>query len=73
MFWYKNTDLLKDSDRYLIDGTELNILNVQMADQGRYICKIRIGRAYIRGRVNVKVLVTGNLEAYKLNMILFDD
>ena len=61
VFWYKGNSLLRDTERYLIDGTELNILKVEYNDRGRYICKVRIGKAYVRGRVNVKVASKINL------------
>ena len=68
IFWYKNNALLKpDVEKYMIENGVLRILQVQTEDRGRYICKVRIGSSYVRGRVNVEV--TGMLE--RLNFMFF--
>jgi len=60
VFWYKNNALLKASPgKYVIEGGQLRILQVQADDKGRYVCKVRVGSSYVRGRVNVEV--TGRL------------
>jgi len=56
IFWYKNNGLLKpNGDKYVINNGELKILKVQAEDAGRYICKVRIGGSYVRGRVNIEL------------------
>lgn len=55
VFWYRNAVLLRSSEKYTVENSNLTILSFQSADAGRYVCKIKIGSSYIRRKVYVEV------------------
>lgn len=55
IFWYRNAVLLRTNEKYSVEKSNLTIMNFNANDDGRYVCKIKIGSSYIRSKIYVKV------------------
>jgi hypothetical protein len=73
--WFKNGAKLQTNDKYSINSSVLTVLNVNVNDSGKYVCKVNAGQSTVTKAVLAKVIgnfisITTKLLFQYLNFVI---